>query len=331
MGRPRSQPQDDAAITRALRTDSEALRYAEWWVRRRIYGLSDQDARALFNQYVTAYKRMVEHLSIAYDANGNPQQGARAQLLAQMEREMDALLAQIAPAMWDDQLRAYQMGYYGRGWALDMATLDTVPIRTPLLPVEAVRANLLAPYLGTPWHEDLAYSFDEYKTRIKRSISQSLISGEGMAQAQRRLRDELGITTDRRRGFTRNFYRTLLISRTEIMRASNLGALSVYENNSDILKSWEWCSTRDERTCPQCGALDGKVFKFGDPMLAPPSGSHPGCRCTPVPVLIDTDLMDRISGGPRQTYADWAAQKGLLDDGGLTRQRTADVPGVNEV
>ena len=31
MGRPRSQPQDDAAITRALRTDSEALRYAEWW------------------------------------------------------------------------------------------------------------------------------------------------------------------------------------------------------------------------------------------------------------------------------------------------------------
>ena len=165
--------------------------------------------------------------------------------------------------------------------------------------------------------------------RVRASITQSLIAGEGIAQAQRRLRDELGIQTDRRKGFKRNFYRTLLITRTEIMRASNLGALSIYEDNQDILAGWEWVATRDEHTCTICRALDSKVFSFDDPQQPPPSGSHPGCRCTIVPVLIDTDLMDRVSGGPRQTYDQWAIENGIFDDGGLKTQRSADAHGLN--
>jgi SPP1 gp7 family putative phage head morphogenesis protein len=327
----RPQPDDDALITRALRTDSEALRYAEWWVRRRIYGLSDADARWLFDQYQTVYGAMLSTLTTAYDGMGQPIPAARARVLEQLAREMDALLSGIQQHILDDLLRAYEMGYMGRAWELDMATLAEVDVRfSAYLPREAIRAAVLAPYLGTPWHEDLKYSFEEYKGRIRRSIAQSLIAGESMSQAQRRLRDELGIQTDRRKGFTRNFYRSLLIARTEIMRASNLGALAVYEANADILSGWEWCATRSETTCRYCGALDGKRFAFGDPMLAPPSGSHPGCRCSPLPILIDTALMDRIAG-VRELYPEWAARRGVAQDGGLGQQRGATVPAVNEV
>lgn len=320
---------DGAEIARQLRTDSDALREAETWVRRRIYGLSDEEARWLYDTYKASYRAMLDVLTTAYDADGTVSQRRRAEVLNQVEREMEALYRQVFGHTAQSFEQAFLQGFYGRAWALDAATNQDVRIVTPLLPAEAVRAALLAPYVGTPWHEDLGYNFQEYTTRIKRSVSQSLIQGEGIQKAQRRLRDELGIQTDRRSGFQRNFYRTLLITRTEIMRASNLGAMSIYERNQDILRGWEWVATRDERTCPICGALDGKVYKFDDPQMAPPSGSHPGCRCTAVPVLIDTGLMDEVMGGPRVTYAEWAAQNGIFTDGGLDDQRASRAHGLN--
>ncbi len=327
----RPKPGDDAAITRELRTDSEALRYAEWWVRRKIYGLSDEEARFLLRLYRDAYQRMLDPLANAYDSNGKPILSRRLATLEQIEREMDALLRQVNQHAFDSAVQAYQMGLYGRGWALDAATSAGVPVRVPLLPIEAIRAAVLQPYLGQRWGETLLLERDEFVLRIRRSITNSLISGEGMQAAQRRLRDELGIQTDRRKGFTRNFYRTQLIARNEIMRASNQGALAVYEQNQDILQGWEFVATKDGRTCKDiCGPLDGKTFLFSDPMSQPPSGTHPGCRCTVVPWLKDTRIADLVMGGPRQTYTQWAAQRGITDDGGLSRQRGADVPELNK-
>lgn len=323
---------DDAAITRQLRSDSEALRYAEWWVRRRLYGLSDQEARWLHAQYVASYRVMQAALAEALADERGPLTARRARLLGQIEAEMDRLTREVGAHLLDTSVQAYQQGAAGRAWALDMATNPDVGIHTALLPTEAIRAAILTPYLGQQWGDTLALERDEFVLRIKRSLTASLVQGEGMAQAQRRLRDELGIQTDRRKGFKRNFYRTLLIARTEIMRASNLGALAVYEQNQDVLSGWEWVATRDERTCPRCGALDGKRYAFGDPVLAPPSGSHPGCRCTAVPVLRDTDLMDRVAG-VRETYAEWAAKNGIdwQQDGALGGQRTSDAHGLNTV
>jgi len=323
------QPSDSAAIARALRSDSDLLRYAEWWVRRRIYGLSDQEARWLYDRYLDAYKRMVAALPTAYDGNGDPQLQQRAALLDQIEREMRALTGAVDTHLTNTILDAFRQGAMGRGWALDSATGAQVRVRLPMLPAEAIRALLLTEYVGQQWSATLMYDRDDFITRIKRGLTQSMIQGEGMAAAQRRVRDELGIQTDRRKGFKRNFYRTLLIARTEIMRASNLGALATYEQNQDVLNGWEWAAARDERVCRVCGALDGKTFGFGDPQLAPPSGSHPGCRCTPVPWIKDAFMAD--DARVRQTYAEWAAERGIswMDDGGLASQRSTTAHGLN--
>jgi SPP1 gp7 family putative phage head morphogenesis protein len=45
---------------------------------------------------------------------------------------------------------------------------------------------------------------------------------------------------------------------------------------------WIWQSLRDEITCNRCREKHGKVFSIHDPM--PPGGSHPACRCSPVPI-----------------------------------------------
>lgn len=306
------------SLDRALTQDSQVMRYAEEWVRRRINDLDVQMGQWLYREYVAAYQTLLDKLGQTYNADGTVNQARRAELMRQIDAELLALYQRITPVLDEAFIQAFRQGMTGRAWMLDQATLKDVTIRLPLLPREAIVAQLTAPYYGKPWHEDLGYSFNEYIARIKSSLSQSLITGESMAQAQRRLKSELGIQTDRRKGFNRNFYRTLMITRTEIMRASNLGALAIYEQNADILSGWEWVATKDERTCPICGALDGKVFKFGDPMMAPPSGSHIGCRCTPVPMLKDVALMTRVAG-VRQTYKEWKAARGITQDGGLQK------------
>jgi len=338
MGRTRRPPlpSDNAAIARKLRTDSETLRYAEWWVRRRIYGFSDQEARWLYERYLDSYREMTAILTSAYDLDGNPNLLRRAELLSQIEREMNRLVSDVESELDRALVEAYQQGYAGRGWVLDTVTGKRVPVRLPMLPVEAIRALLIQPalgradrrYQGYDWHVELGLTREEFITRVRRSLTSSMIQGEGIRKAQRRLREELGIETDRRRGFRRNFYQTLLLTRTEIMRASNLGALAVYEANQDILRGWEWVATRDERTCPTCAALDSKVFRFDSPQLQPPSGSHPGCRCTVVPVLRNEDLMREVEG-EYETYAQWRARTGI-DDGGLDGQRGSDAHGINQ-
>lgn len=101
-------------------------------------------------------------------------------------------------------------------------------------------------------------------------------------------------------------YRSLLIARTETIRASNGGAEAAYMQ-SGVVEGKEWLVTEDDLTCPLCNRMAGKVkrlnenyFNLGDKLLAegttmvfdyedvsfPPL--HPSCRCTILPVIKET-------------------------------------------
>jgi SPP1 gp7 family putative phage head morphogenesis protein len=69
--------------------------------------------------------------------------------------------------------------------------------------------------------------------------------------------------------------RATLIARTETLRAHNEGR-KVFYRQVRITKV-RWVIADDERTCPICRPLDGKVFGV-DEVDGPPK--HPGCRCT---------------------------------------------------
>lgn len=322
-------PRDNADIARELRTDSEALRYAEWWTRRKIYGLEDQELRALRDAYVAAYKELISTLPSAYDDKGRPELARRAVLLAQIERELNSLMGLVEPELAQAVEDAFRQGYYGRAWLLDSVTVqDWNSQKNVLLPSEAIRALLVQDYIGTDsW---IAMERAQLVDGIKRALTQSMIQGEGMMQARARLVKELGITPGQTKNFKGSMYRTLLITRTEIMRASNIGALSIYKANADVVQGVEFVATRDERTCPVCGGLDGKTWKLGSSqMVTPPSQTHPGCRCTLVAWLFDEALMDKILNKPRVTYQQWAAENGIINDGGLARQRGVEAHGLN--
>ena len=83
-------------------------------------------------------------------------------------------------------------------------------------------------------------------------------------------------------------YRAYNIARTELADAYNQGA---YEGTKQAQAAGymgrsvaEWSTAEDERTCPYCGALDGKTadldegFDLPNGRKLPPA--HPGCRCS---------------------------------------------------
>jgi hypothetical protein len=68
-----------------------------------------------------------------------------------------------------------------------------------------------------------------------------------------------------------------VIARTEVLRAHNQGRIKFHDRVG--VRKLEWMTMEDERVCPICGPLDGKVFDTG---RFPSQPAHPNCRCTSV-------------------------------------------------
>lgn len=101
------------------------------------------------------------------------------------------------------------------------------------------------------------------------------------------------------------------ITRSEVLRASNLATIDAWEQ-SGIVTAKQWLTAEDERVCPYCAPLNGKIvdidrsfFKkgseyFGDsdtPLDLSYSSIkggnlHVNCRCTLLPVLINQKAFD---------------------------------------
>lgn len=72
--------------------------------------------------------------------------------------------------------------------------------------------------------------------------------------------------------------RSLVIARTELMRAYRTASHRNYEANADIVDGWIWMSAANARTCAACFGLHGSFHKLSERM-----SSHPQCRCAPAP------------------------------------------------
>lgn len=310
---------------RARRLRRDATAEAAAFLRARVWALEETAAQMLGEEFGRAngeLQAFLAELAGRYgvaDAWTATDAGYRARteaLLAQIGAAAEELERRSADLGLNAAVRGYQAGYYGAAYALDQGLRGVAVAEVPVLPLDAIRAQVQMPYVGSTFLDRFADARADFERAIRRSLVQSQIQGESIYKAGRRLAAELGVG-----GETGYRARLDMIARTEILRASNLGAQQMYEENADLLEGWEYVATRDERTCPICGPLDGTQYAINDP-AAPIPPRHPRCRCTSVPVLLDSALQQKIAG-PRQTYTEWAATRGLTagTDGGALRER----------
>ena len=116
---------------------------------------------------------------------------------------------------------------------------------------------------------------------IKRTVMNGIATGKGVEDIVRDLgrvmKDPESFRHAGSKVFSKAQYRMEVIARTEVLRAHNQGRIKFH--NQVGVQKLEWMTMEDERVCPICGPLDGKVFDTG---RFPRQPAHPNCRCTSV-------------------------------------------------
>jgi len=118
----------------------------------------------------------------------------------------------------------------------------------------------------------------ELASGIHRTVTAGILAGKSIPQVAREIGgvvdDKEAFRTAGKTVFKTAQQRATLIARTETLRAHNEGRMVFYREVG--VSHVEWLTAHDERTCPVCAPLDGKVFPIGES----PNMPHPACRCT---------------------------------------------------
>lgn len=141
-------------------------------------------------------------------------------------------------------------------------------------PIHAERAGLIFTRAFT----DLAGVTEAMDQRISRVLTQGIIEGRGMRDIGRELNKtvkQLGAARAHR------------IARTEVIAAHAEATLSGYEEAGaeGVEVEAEFSTSRDNKVCPKCKSLEGKVFLMKKARGMIPV--HPNCRCAWSPVIRD--------------------------------------------
>lgn len=157
--------------------------------------------------------------------------------------------------------------------------------------------------------------------KFQSAVRQGLVAAETTPQIVKRVRVVLYIS--KRNAET--------LVHTSVQSVANTTREKIFADNDDVMSGKEWSSALDRRTCPTCGALDGKRWTtdskpIGHSMVYQIPPKHFRCRCSMIPVLKTwKELginMDELSDNTRasmegqvtdKTFADWLARKTETD------------------
>jgi SPP1 gp7 family putative phage head morphogenesis protein len=127
---------------------------------------------------------------------------------------------------------------------------------------------------------------------IKRAILSGIVTGKGTDDIVRDLgrviEDKESFRHAGSKVFSKAQYRMEMIARTEVLRAHNQGLMKFYQQVG--VKKLEWMTMDDERMCPVCRALDGKLFDIDH---FPSQPAHGNCRCCALPVILGGDTRSK--------------------------------------
>lgn len=228
----------------------------------------------------------------------------RAELQLQTIRtELTAIYGQAGQSMTDGikDYADFAGGYETR--ALDAVLIQGVDVATPS--ANQIYAAAIARPMASGKTATLLEPFiSEWSSRSVTAIENTVRQGffEGRTN-QQIVKDIIGTKAN---GYqdgiidvTRRSAETVV--RTSMQHVAQVARNEVYAANADIVARYEWVSTLDARTTPQCQALDGRELEIGKGPLPP---LHPNCRSSTVPVINNKYIRDTLRQGATRVSAD---------------------------
>ena len=180
-----------------------------------------------------------------------------------------------------NQMRSvYQDSYNANAWVLDESTPENLDINYKLPPEFEMRQFVSQPWSGAMFSQRIGVINDAMARDIQSEVAQSMLSGDSARDLAKRIERVIGD------GESDYSYRAKMISRTELLRASNLGRSAIWDENEDIIDDWIWVTRAmmSGRLCDECAERSGKGYDEVQELAIeqemdgePPA--HPNCAC----------------------------------------------------
>lgn len=137
----------------------------------------------------------------------------------------------------------------------------------------------------------------ENKEYLENELEKTFLQGVVRGQNPRKIAEEM------QKNMGGAYYRCERLARTEMIHTWNESTLASYRDYG--VERYQFVCGLDERTCPECGALDGEVFKVTEkvegvnyPVI------HPNCRCTTIPYFEPDDIDKMFDESTRVAYTE---------------------------
>jgi SPP1 gp7 family putative phage head morphogenesis protein len=243
--------------------------------------------REMMRHYAVARDEIMTAIRHGTEGWGGYTRGFRLDRLKGMVSEIESAMefANVgATSTLDESLKAFGITQAeGLGGEMTRHFPPHLGIGLIDVPLSHVFEIVGEPMLGETFGERMLWNNQQNVRKIRDRLTQSVIQGEDMGQASRRLFGSgkwmTGVIGKDAR------MRAEMIARTEIQRVSNAVTRKIYEENQDVVKGIQYIATLDRRTCIICGSDDGQVWYYNkDIANAPTVPRHPRCRCTYSPV-----------------------------------------------
>jgi SPP1 gp7 family putative phage head morphogenesis protein len=205
------------------------------------------------------------------------------------------------------------------------------------VPLEVIQQMIQSPLGGVKLNDRLKTLVKGSVAPVKEAITTGIALGEGPQMIARRIRAYVEKQT---------MYNAERIARTEVHRVAVAAQRETYDRNTEVIKALEFMATLDDRTCTQCGLLDGQTWEY--PLKGVPDVPvHPMCRCVLIPITKSwrelgfdqkdlkgfpglKDLDGRAVDSP--TYGDWLArqspevQRSILGPSKFAEYKKGNIP-----
>lgn len=135
----------------------------------------------------------------------------------------------------------------------------------------------------------------ENKAYLENELETTFLQGVARGQNPRKIAEEM------QKNMGGAYYRCERLARTEMIHTFNESTMQSYKDYG--VEQYQFVCGLDERTCPECGELDGQVFKISEkiegvnyPVI------HPNCRCTTIPYFEPDEIDAMFEESTRVAY-----------------------------
>lgn len=221
-------------------------------------------------------------------------------LETQIELRMQDLFGSQRDLLHDHLAGAFLDTYYQSIYAISQQTSVLASFaRIDFISLESILAR---PWLDDNFSSRIWADRDKLTRELETTLAQAFVRGEPLDRTAKMLAERMGVS--QRRAATLVNTESAHIAAEATMRGYQQTGVEQYRFEAGL----------DLKTCPLCGAMDGKVFALPERITGanyPPL--HPNCRCTTVPVTefeLDTPRAARDPVTGKTMYVD----KGLTYD-----------------